>query len=466
MKNTKYKVNSWVVTSVVVIAVILINLIISAVNEKLPLKIDITKDKIYEMTDETKEAMKSLNKEINAHVLCSEADASTLVKEYISRYEMMTDKVKFEYIDIYKNQAMLMKYQQNGESVRQGDIIFECGEKYKIVSVSDAKNEVTSLEDSAYYSFDLESKMTNAIVNVAGLMKEEKIYFLTGHGEQNDTEFKSVISDLNHSSEEISIETNELPEDANVVVVMLPNSDFSEAECNKIDEFTDKGGKLIVVYNPGLSQCPRFESYLSEWGITPVHNLVCENDSQKMVQSPIIFRPDMAEHELNDNLLNMNINPLYYASISFDTNEDNSQKATVTSLATTSSKSVGKANIEATSPDYEEGDSEGPLDVCVLSEKEVSVDGESKKSAILAIGSMAITDYTDEKANVEFLKNSVNYMTENSASLSISSKIITEGLFTQPSMLVRTILYYLFVWIVPIGLLLAGIIIWLRRRYL
>lgn len=308
--------------------------------------------------------------------------------------------------------------------------------------------------------------MTNAIVNVAGLMKEEKIYFLTGHGEQNDTEFKSVISDLNHSSEEISIETNELPEDANVVVVMLPNSDFSEAECNKIDEFTDKGGKLIVVYNPGLSQCPRFESYLSEWGITPVHNLVCENDSQKMVQSPIIFRPDMAEHELNDNLLNMNINPLYYASISFDTNEDNSQKATVTSLATTSSKSVGKANIEATSPDYEEGDSEGPLDVCVLSEKEVSVDGESKKSAILAIGSMAITDYTDEKANVEFLKNSVNYMTENSASLSISSKIITEGLFTQPSMLVRTILYYLFVWIVPIGLLLAGIIIWLRRRYL
>ena len=178
MKNTKYKVNSWVITSVVVIAVILINLIVSAVNEKVPLKIDMTKDKIYEMTDETKEAMKSVDKEIKAYVLASQNDTSTLVKEYINRYEMMTDKVKFEYIDIYENQTMLKKYQQNGEAIRQGDIVFECGEKYKIVSVSDAKNEVTSLGDSALYSFDLEAKMTNAIVNVAGLMKEDKIYFL------------------------------------------------------------------------------------------------------------------------------------------------------------------------------------------------------------------------------------------------------------------------------------------------
>lgn len=466
MKNTKYKVNSWVITSVVVIAVILLNLIISAVNEKVPLKIDMTKDKIYEMTDETKEAMKSVDKEINAYVLCSESEASTLVKEYINRYKAMTDKVKFEYIDIYQNQTMLMKYQQNGEAVNRGDIIFECGDKYKIISVSDAKNEVTSLGDSALYSFDLESKMTNGIINVAGLMKEDKIYFLEGHGEQKSEGFKNVISDLNHISETVSIANKDIPEDANIIVTMLPNADFSEDECRKIDAFMDKGGKFIAVYNPGLSSCPRLESYLSEWGITPIHNLVCENDAQKMIQSPIIFRPEMTQHELNDNLLNMGLSVLYYGSMSFDINQDNVQKATVTSLASTSSKAVGKANIAASTPEFEEGDTEGPMDVCVLSEKDVDINGEAKKAAVMAIGSMAVTDYTDEKANVEFLKNTVNYLTENTANLNISSKIITEGLFTQPSMFVRTILYYLLVWIIPIGLLLAGIIIWLRRRYL
>ena len=466
MKNTKYKVNSWVITSVVVIAVILINLIVSAVNEKIPLKIDMTKDKIYEMTDETKEAMKAVDKEVTAYVLCTENEASTLVKEYINRYKMMTDKVKFEYIDIYQNQTLLMKYQQNGEAVNQGDIIFECGEKYKIVSVSDAKNEVTTMGDETLYSFDLESKMTNGIINVAGLMKEDKIYFLEGHGEQESAGFKSVISDLNHIQEFISIANEEIPEDTNIIVTMLPNSDFSEDECLKLDAFLDRGGKFIVIYNPGLSSCPRLESYLSEWGITPNHNLICENDSQKMIRSPIIFRPDMTQHELNNNLLNMGLNVLYYGSISFDVNNDNVQRATVTSLATTSDKAVGKANIEATTVEFEEGDSVGPFDVCVLSEKNVDVDGEAKTAAVMAIGSMAVTDYTDEKANVEFMRNTVNYLTENTANLSITSKIITEGLFTQPSQFVRTILYYLLVWIVPIGVLLAGIIIWLKRRYL
>ncbi len=468
MKNTKYKVNSWVITAVVVIAVILVNLIASAVDTKFPLKIDMTKDKIYEMTDETKTAMKELNTPVNAYVLCTESEAPTLIKEYINRYKSLTDKVKFEYIDIYKNQTMLMKYQQSGESVTAGDIILECGERHKIISVSGVKNEVTTMGSEKLYSFDLESKLTNGITYVAGLVSEDKIYFLKGHGETQSKGFESAISDLNHVSETISIASadSQIPDDASMVVAFMPNADFSEEECQKIDSYLDKGGKFVAVYNPGLVSCPRFEAYLTEWGITPVHNLVCENDTTKMVKSPVIFRPELKDHDITKNLINMDLQVLYYGSISFDTNSDNQQKATVTSLAQTSDKAVGKANINATSAEYEEGDTRGSFDVCVLSEKDVTVNGETKKASVMAIGSMAVTDYTDERANVEFVKNTINYMTENTSNVSITSKIITEGLFTQPSVLVQDILYYLLVWIIPIGLLIAGIVIWLRRRYL
>lgn len=466
MKNSKYKINSWVITAFVIVAVILVNLIVTAVNEKIPLKIDLTKDKIYEITDETKNAMSSLEKEVDAYILCPQADASTLVKEYVDRYKAMTDKINFKYIDVYKNQTLLNKYYQNGENINIGDIVLECGENSKVISLANVKNEITSIGGENLYSLDLESKLTNGIVSVTGMVKNDKVYFITGHGETESAGLQTAISDLNHVYDNVSLIADGVPKDANILVTVLPNADFSDDECMAIDAFLDRGGKLIAVYNPGLNSCPKFEGYLSEWGITPVHNLVCENDTQKMIKSPVIFRAELANHKINENINNMDLSPIYYGSISFNLNEFNSRKATVTSLSDTSDKAVGKSNINATNSDYEEGDVKGPMSVSALSEKDVTVDGETKKSAIIALGSMAVTDYTDERANVEFLRNLLNYLTENNASISIASKIITEGLFTQPSAFTISILYYLLVWIVPIGLLLVGIIIWLKRRYL
>lgn len=460
MKNTKYKINSWVITAVVIIAVILINIIVTTISSKIPLKIDLTEDKIYELTDDTKRIAKELDTNIVAYILAPEEQCDTLVNEYVSRYSQLTNKIDFQYIDIYKNQSMLTKYQQKGENITAGDIIFEHKDKYKIINISNVVSNIS--ENQGMYSFDLEAKMTGAILSVTGKTAQNKFYFLTGHGEQKTSNFDSIISDKDNVIETISILTKDIPEDANVLVTVTPTSDFTEDECDKIDNFLDNGGKLMVLYTPGLDSCPVFEKYLAEWGITPVHGLVVENDSTKYNQSPIMFYPELSYHDITSNIIAKDLSMLFYGSIGFEMNNNNPQKATVTSLAHTSAKSLLKSSVNPESLDYEDGDVKGPVNVCVLSEK--------GNGAIFVIGSAHAFELNEQvtgnKANSIFTENSISYLTNSKDSIKISSKIITEGLFTAPNALVRTLLYYVLVWIIPIGLLLAGIIIWLKRRYL
>ncbi len=472
MKNTKYKVNSWVITAVVVIAVILINLIVTTISSKVPLKIDLTEDKIYEISEETKDILKELDVEVKAYVLAPEEYVDVRVKEYLQRYRQLTNKIDFQFIDIYKNQTMLTKYQQLGEAISEGDIILEYGDSYKVISVANLVKNLSSTGQSSMSSFDLESKLTNGILFVTGKVTENKFYFLEGHGERETSTFNSVIEDKDNDIETISIMNAPIPEDADVLATVMPSSDFSASECEKIDAFLDNGGKLVLLYSPGLNSCPTFESYLLEWGIKPVHGYVIENDSTKTLGSPVEFAPDLQEHQITSNIISLKLPVMFVGgTMGFDIVENNPQKATVTSLVKSSNDSFVETNLNASSFEFDDNDLQGSVDLCVLSEKTVVTDsGEEKTASVFAIGNVLAFELTEQmtgnRANSEFTENAVTYLTNSSDSLKISSKIITKGLFTRPNDVVITVLYYVLVWLIPVGLLLAGIIIWLKRRYL
>ena len=91
MKRIKLKMSamSVLVTVVVLVCVIVVNALVAAVTEKYPLKIDLTKDKVYEFSQRTKEVMKSLDTEITAYALIPEGTQSEYVdyiKQYLGKY--------------------------------------------------------------------------------------------------------------------------------------------------------------------------------------------------------------------------------------------------------------------------------------------------------------------------------------------------------------------------------------------
>lgn len=460
--NKKYLVTSGVITALVIIAVILVNLIAASLTTKLNLKLDLTKYNQYEISDTTKEVMAALEKEVTVKVMGTEAEVQPIIKEYLQKYSAMNDNFKLSYVDVYKNQVELNKYQAKGQSLATGDIILECGERWKIINAASLFESTFSFEPGANnYSFPLESKLTNGLVVVTGQMNEMSVYFIEGHGETVLEPVKNSLDTLGFTNGTVNLVNSEIPEDAGLLISVVPTADYTVEECKKLDNFFDKGGNFFMVFSPGMEKLTNIDGMLASWGIVPNYDLVLEKDPEKVLQYEFAMLTDTYGHEVTNTIRNQSLPLVSYQTSSFELMASNVHNATLETILETTDMAIGKKNLESTLITYEEGDVKGPLALSVLAEKYTP-----KTSRLAVIGSAGTLQFSQQyEGNSELLSGLVSWLTNNNNGLKINPKIISETTIEVPNATIA-ILNTLLVWIVPILILLAGIIIWIRRRYL
>lgn len=470
ISNIKHKVNSWVVIIAVIAVVVMVNIIVSSLQNKLPLKIDITESKQYEITAQTKEVIKTLEKdsnvkEIKLQVLASkdtiEANLPEIA-EYIEKYRNLSSKIKVEYVDVYTNQTLLNEYKAKGENLTVGDMIVSIGERYKVISLSTVYSESFDLSDSTNYTFNLEAKLTNAIVTVSGLMQEAKVYFLEGHGEQVLQTLPSILDIQDYSTDTVNIANSDIPEDAQFVICAAPTADFTAEECERIDKFLENGGNFLAVFYPTTKTeetLPKLKSYMQEWGITVNNDVVLELDENNMYQTPLYIYPQFAENDIVKNIAQQKLAMLVPQAVSLDIAEKNPQRATVSKLLSTTDQGLSKANKEELSTSVEEGDSKGTHVLAAIAERE------SSNSRVMVLGSVHMLE-TGLEGNSMFMQNAVTWLTDNTSDFKISPKVISIGRITKLTQTSFNVLHILFVYVIPLIILTIGLVIWNRRRFL
>ena len=62
-----YKINMAILIVGVVAVTMFLNIVVEALTQKVPIKIDLTENKLFELTDETKGVLKSLDKDVVLH---------------------------------------------------------------------------------------------------------------------------------------------------------------------------------------------------------------------------------------------------------------------------------------------------------------------------------------------------------------------------------------------------------------
>ncbi len=460
-KNIKFKFNSLFVTTVVIIAVIFVNLIVTALSAKVNLKLDLTRSQKFEITEQTQTVMKQLDKTIDVKVVGKKDDVNLEVIEFLDRYSAMNNKFKVTYIDVEKNQSVLYTYISKGETLHMGDVVLECGDRYKIVSVSSLYTQsVSTVPGENKYNFDLEMKLTNAVVTLTGTGEESVVYLLEGHSEATLSYLSSLLSEQGYKTRTINILNSEIPADAMTVISCVPAADYTIEECEKINAFLQGGGNFMVIATAGAPELPRLDAYLAEWGISKTSGIVVEHDADKMYNGiPFAIMADAGHHEITASVISQKTPILFSESVGYDTQKSNAQNAVPTVLITSSEKSVGKANLNAETAAYEEGDDMGPVGMMVLSEKE--------NSKVLVIGSASAVEISAQyPGNAQLISSAVSYLTDNGGSLKIAPKEVTEGKITNLTKTGINVLYYSLVFVLPAIILAIGIVIWLKRRYL
>lgn len=466
--NTKLGINALLITAITVAIIILLNAIVSAISSKLPLKIDLTADKVYEFSNYTKEVMKAVDKEVSVYALYpSNTGANeyiTYAEEYLEKYEALNKNFKVTYIDPYSNPGFAKKYEEQGETITAGSIIFECGDAVKVVDMEQMYN---FNQYSGETDIDMEKKITAAVLEVTGQRAGAKIYFTEGQDEYNSAQLATALKENGYEYESLNISINGIPEDASLIIMLSPSKDLTSEARDTLDHYLDKGGKALFVFEPGKAVQPRIAEYLSEWGIAANGDYIIESDSNHAFQFQnglTIPAPKLAEHTINENLIKQKLVFMAPSASSLTLNSNNMRYAILTPLLTTSEKSWGKVNLASSNAKKEDGDFQGPLTVAALAEMQ----GEAR-GKIMVLGTLQALELTGileetSYANGDFILNSIGYLTETASSMDIRAKVISASRLTMNQSQVALV-WILLQYVLPIIIIIAGLVVWFKRRY-
>ena len=208
---------------------------------------DLTEEKLNSLSDQTMQVLKNLNEDLNVKVFYRGEEANEEKQKIKQSLDVITEsspKVKVQYFDSYVEVMEAQKYLNDLPDKDRGNVFVFAeygGKKAKI--------------DPPYG----EEQVTSAFIKVTRT-GEKKVYFTTGHGERDIESaeadgikmFKMALEEASFVVTPLNlVEKGGVPEDASIVVVAGPTTQFQEGELNWLRDYAKKGGRLLVAIDPG-----------------------------------------------------------------------------------------------------------------------------------------------------------------------------------------------------------------------
>lgn len=465
-KAFRYSVNSSVIIVGAIIITLLLNAILVTLNDRFSLEIDFTEDGIYELTDTTKELLDKIEDDVQILMFTNgtESEQVTTIKNVLSKYTQRCGKISVEEIDVVKDPSSLATYQNIIESDKftLGSLVLKSGNKSEFVSSS---NFITTDGQS-----NIERSVTSKLTNFVDGMSLSEISFTTGHGETKASSTETCLQTDAYRTVTLDTLTEEFPADSNsMVIVNAPQNDFSAEEIDKLDAYLDRGGNVTICFDPQIvNRLDRLENYLAEdWGIIRNNNIVI--DQKQMLSGTQYSMVDFGDHEIAAPVAEGQKKVVTAFSNSFDIAADLPQSVKVETVLKSTAEAT-ETNVESlTAGKQVENAKTGVFNLMMAATREnyVMDSNESFTGHLVVYGSETMFDsmlLEARFANEDVFLNAVNWMKNSGSGITVRAKMMPGGSLTI-SQGQFWVWFAILVIVIPIGLLAAGLIIWLRRRY-
>lgn len=463
-KKFKYGGYATLMTIVVIAIVFAINLVAT----KLDLKADMTKNKLFSLSEQTNKVVDDLKQDVKIYGFYESGKENTMVSTVIDKYSGRSKKITVEYKDPVKYPTVTQQFKQAGTEPKTGSLVVQSGSKFKVIDQYDLANYSTDQQgQSNLESFAIEQRITSAIMYVTS-EKNPVVYRLQGHEEAAvGTEITKQLGNENYEVKDLNL----LAKDANIeddaiLLISSPKKDLSQEEETKIRSFLSKGGKAIVLMQLLQDDLPRFQGILSSYGVGLNKAIIVEGSAQNTAaQNPIYLLPNFASHDIVNALQSKDIPVLIPGAQGIDMLSVKKASTTIEPLLTTSKNSWAKKNLKATTAEKEAGDLTGPFNVAVAITDKIG-DG-TKNAKIVVVGNGNLTDsnvVTASAGNLDFLMNSFNWVQDKKDAITIRPKsVVSQSI--QIDGLQQLIFSGFVVIIIPVIVMIFGIVVWVRRRH-
>ena len=436
--------------------------------------IDLTTDKIYSISEATETKLKNLDKEVTIELI--NLQGYQYLIDFSNKYTNVNSNIKVEEItDLSSRPDLMNKY---GLETTDSLIIVKSGERETLLSIYD----LYTYDYTTYEQIDLtEEKITNAIIEVT-IENKPVVYFLTGHNGYSDSYFQLIKQDITAESNEVKslniLVTGSVPEDCNCLVITTLKEDLTEMEADKIIEYSNNGGKILLLADPNVLgvDLTNFNRILDLYGFSIADGILIEQDTSKMIYGAPEFI--ISEIEANsvisgNSKMNLSVCVIDASKIEFkDVDRLNELKVTYSPLAKVSKSAFFRTNLLLTSLDRAASDTDAANAIVgALVTRQLD---ENKKAEMIVFSNgvfatneqIKITDtymvYADKLCNNDdAVLNSVSYLTERTDTITIRKDADSVSYHVTESQhgIIMAIIF-----LVPVIVIVVGIVVWQVRR--
>ncbi|MGN1147604.1 MAG: Gldg family protein [Lachnospiraceae bacterium] len=470
-------------TGMVIIAIavtVVFNMAIAQIPESIK-NVDVTSSKMYTLTDDTKKFLDTIEDEVTIYVMSSKDGRDSTVGQTLDRYEEYCKYITVEYVNPAVSPNFASQYTQS--SVSSGSLIVVSDKRSTVINASDLYESSYSMDYSTYSynttvtGYDGEGQITSALDYVLN-DSVAKVYFTEGHGEYSfSTYFTSFISALDKANTDYEtinlLNYDAVPEDASVLMICGPITDFSEEDVAKVKTFMEAGGTVIAIYGYTNESMSNFDSLLAYMGLSVTEGMVVEANASNYISAyQYYLLPNMKNTSFTTDLYgNYYVFAPYAQGILIE--DEEAEDISYTSFLYTSDDAFARTGYENdTNLVKTDADVAGPFSIGVCAEKTITGgDGEeaSETTATLVLFSseQMFTDSASQMvsgANQRLLTNTVNKYLEgftSNISIPVKSYEVSSLVVTGSNALLLGVLTTI---ILPLLSLIAGFVIWFRRR--
>ena len=474
-RNTRRGAVSIAITVLFIVAVILLNVVITSLTSRYSLYLDSTENKAYRLQDVTAEYAASVDKDVDFYVLATEQDFEDSGDYYVQANKLIrqfcesSDRIDLHYIDLISEPTFRFDYPDVDWSTRHPCLVV-CGKNYRVI---DADDMFDYEQDSSGYYYATDQHIEQALAAAVLYVTADRIptvAVLSGQGELNAAAFTSLLTNNAYKIVSVDLISQTIPEEAEFLLIYAPAVDIDEDMYAYLTAWMTNNGNFghHIIYVPSeydVSEFPNLNALLGDYGMSVKYGYIYEQDSSYIAaryQDERCSRYDYGDTTYVQKLRNKSI-PVYLCNTLPVVVEN---PGIASPLLTTSERAIF---LPMTEPEDKSVRLQTYNGAAIGKKSNGSVENE-RASTLTVIGSY-------DALSAEFLSyngyNNAAYFVNilNTLSSSKSNGVVIEGKNLSAHVLgassagsvkiVTVIARYL----IPAAVLIAGLIIWLRRRH-
>lgn len=517
-KKLKYGTLATVITVVFIAFIVVVNLIAGILTDRKGLKIDLTKEQYYEISQDTIDYISSLKTDVEIAVTVKESSLESqtgkMALETLNKFKQHSKHISVDFYDVASNPDIITKYSKiyNGE-IKAGQIVIEANDKVKVL---DIVNDLFTIQSNYYGGTSItgykgEQEMLSALMKVTDAnTKKAAIISMYNGASICHSDNESIIGLLfalmdknGYQVEDIDLMSDELsPADYDMIVLPAPLNDLTQDSIKKMEDFLYNDGNLDrdMLYIADYMQyaTPNLDDFLEVWGIEIGSGIVYEEDDNSQyiytlrgdLRAPIA---QIADETYSEGLSNtkMPIVAPYSRPINllFDSNVDRTAKAILTTtdsaflypMETQSAEEIQvKAEAVKNNENPTEAETEKPTKfdpekaerseynlMALAVKSNTDSDNTVHENNVMVIGGAFILDYflvnSTAYNNAEYIINAINKMCGKENGIIIAQKDLSVQTIDIKSSQIKAISRVV-IYIIPLIVVSAGIVVYLRRR--